>query len=141
MRNISGAVGRKGQMHCKNSIEDQIAIVNLLNRIPERFGGTGGNLQLNFRDGICPDELHKAILRFQATNIIAMKPDDTIEPGDISMHLLNRLADRSFPIQRVEDYVIESFVEDLYEETLAEAIRDFAQAHTVDLRRMHAKSF
>ncbi len=140
MRNIRGAVGGKEQRPCPNTIEDQIAIVNLLNQIPEHFGGSGGKLTIKPVEGWCSDELFQAIIRFQTMNVVAIKPNGTIEPCDLTLHFLNRLADRSFPIKRVENYAIESFVEDLYEDTIAEAYRDFVQVNSSESQPLKAKS-
>jgi hypothetical protein len=140
MRNIRGAVGCNGQKPCPNTIEDQIAIVTLLSQIPERFGGAGGNLQLKTSEGICPDELHRAILRFQTFNLGSMQPDGFIEPESLTLYLLNRLAERSFPINRVDNYAIDCFIDDLYDATLAEAYRDYLQKHTAPPQPLLARS-
>lgn len=141
MQNLKGNVGRQSHRHCRNSLGDQLLIMTLLNRIPAHFGGTGGNLHINPIEGKCPDQLYEAILRFQEVNIASIKPDGIIEPDGITLHFLNRLAARSFPMKKIEDFVIDSFVEDLYEDTLVEAYRDRVQANEQNIQSLHAKPF
>ena len=139
MQTIKGDVGCSAHRDCRNDIGDQLAVVTLLNRIPEHFGGTGGKLRLKFVEGFCPDELYEAIVRFQETNIVAIAADGRVEPGGITLHFLNRLAARSLPIQKFNHYTIDSFVEDLYEETLAEAYRDCGEGKPPQVQSLCAR--
>ncbi len=118
MQNLKGNVGRRPTRDCRNYIGDQIAVMTLLNRIPEHFGGTGGKLNFKPVAGVCPDELYKAIVRFQQVNIAQIKPDGMVEPGGITLLFLNRLADMSFPIKIVNDAALTDLVEKKYVDTM-----------------------
>ena len=61
-----GRHARAGGRHCRNLVDDQQFIINLLNYISVSLGGTEGKLQFKrLVDGVCPDALYAAIVRFE----------------------------------------------------------------------------
>lgn len=92
---IKANVGRRPHRDCMNLKTDQIAVMTMLNAIPEQLGGAGGKLKAPIRQGYCSDELYNAIVRFQKVNTGMV--DGKIEPTGPAMVFLNALAERHFP--------------------------------------------
>jgi hypothetical protein len=97
METLRANVGRRPHRHCQNLVSDQTAVMILLSRIPEEFGGAAGKLNSPARPGYCADDLYQAILHFQKTQMPLHHPDGIIEPGGATLVYLNRLADLHMP--------------------------------------------
>ena len=84
--------------HCRNRVDDQGVVMDLLNEIPISQGGTmerngGTKLWGAPVAGLASPELHQAILTFQRTNRHeGLLLDGHVDPGQACIRLMNRLA-------------------------------------------------
>jgi hypothetical protein len=91
---ITGRVGRHtqaGGRHCQNWVEDQKAVIDLLNRIPAANGGTGGGLNPRLVAGIASDELYNAIVAFENKHFPGQR-SGFVDPGGLMYQKLEALA-------------------------------------------------
>jgi len=88
-----GKHGRNG-VQCYNIPSDQQMIQDLLNRIPESYGGTNGKLKAPPIWGKVSDDLHKAIVRFQQVNADKglLPADGHIDPHERTLKVLLKIA-------------------------------------------------
>ena len=88
-----GKYGRNGTQ-CYNIPADQQMIQDLLNRIPEDYGGTGGKLKTPPLWGKVSDDLHKAIVHFQTfyADKGLLPADGHIDPHERTLKVLLHIA-------------------------------------------------
>jgi hypothetical protein len=98
MVDLIASVGMINGRHCRNRIDDQSVVMDLLNEIPISQGGTmerngGKKLWGAPVAGRASSELHQAILTFQRTNRHeGLLLDGHVDPGQACIRLMNRLA-------------------------------------------------
>lgn len=98
MPEILASIGIQNGKPCYNLRSDQLIVVDLLNKIPAREGGSLqiGGLPTKFpnaEEGRCTPQLHQAILRFQQAHLKELQfADGHVDPGLHTIRLLNRLA-------------------------------------------------
>jgi hypothetical protein len=106
---ISASVGQynNGKTNCYNQPADVEVVVRLLNLIPAADGGRSGN-----RLGAAPKpaELYQAILKFQQTQnnsgaMPRLSVDGHVDPNDLTIARLNKLARRIGPINPNEIHI------------------------------------
>src|SRR5215470_5518049 len=103
METLRANVGRRPHRHCQNLVSDQTAVMTLLSRIPEQFGGAPGKLNFLVRPGYCADDLYQAIVHFQKTQVLTLyQPDGIVEPSGATLVYMNRLADLYMPLTKVD---------------------------------------
>lgn len=99
MAEIVGSVGWIDGRQCRNRVDDQQTVIDLLNKIPVSKGGAMGlgGIRTVFdppRGGFASKQLHQAILHFQRTNQAeGLFVDGHVDPGDRCIQLMNRLAE------------------------------------------------
>lgn len=135
MQTLKGNVGRRPHRHCRNFISDQIAVVTLLNRIPEHLGGTGGKLQIKPIPGLCPEDLYKAIVRFQEINVGAIEADGIVEAGGMTLLFLNRAADLNLPVTTVDDAAQRTAINDRFLDMIIKTNQERAATHPREAQR------
>ena len=97
---LRGRVGRhtqSGRRQCQNWLDDQNAVIALLNRIPMDAGGAEGSLdgRLNGRmvAGMASDSLYAAIARFEDTHFPRQR-SGFVDPGGRMLRRMEELAAR-----------------------------------------------
>lgn len=98
---LRARVGRhthQGGRHCQNWIEDQQAVVALLNRIPPAEGGAGGGLNGNIAGrmvaGMSSDALYRAISAFEDKHFPGQR-SGFVDPGGRMLKRMEELAARA----------------------------------------------
>lgn len=93
---FKASVGKYGTggRQCYNTASDQQMIQDLLNRIPESYGGTEGKLKAPPLWGIVSDDLHKAIVHFQTfyADRGLLPADGHIDPHERTLKVLLKIA-------------------------------------------------
>ncbi len=98
LRGRVGRHARQGGRHCQNRIEDQQAVIALLNRIPAGDGGAGGGLNGNIAGrmvaGMASETLYAAILRFEDKHFPGQR-SGFVDPGGAMLRRMQDLAARA----------------------------------------------
>jgi len=95
---LRGRVGRhtqSGGRHCQNWVEDQEAVIMLLNHVPLASGGTGGKLDGRIHGrmvaGMASEALYASISRFEDTHFPRQR-SGFVDPGGAMLRRMSELA-------------------------------------------------
>jgi hypothetical protein len=96
---LQGRVGRHTQdhgRHCQNWPADQLAVIDLLNRIPVADGGPAVQLSKHVVSGICSDELYRAISNFEDKHFRGQR-SGYVDPDGAMLRRMELLAAGAVP--------------------------------------------
>ena len=88
MARINSGVGN----NALNAANDQVTVINLLNKTPRQSGGPSEPLGLNVLSGKPSMRLVQAIIAFQQVNLPLRKPDGRVDPDGPTLEKLNQLS-------------------------------------------------
>jgi hypothetical protein len=98
---LRARVGRhtkSGQRHCQNRVDDQKAVIGLLNQIALQDGGSEGTLDGRIKGrmvaGMASDALYSAISRFEDVHFPGQR-SGFVDPGGRMLRLMEGLAVRA----------------------------------------------
>ncbi|MBL8227109.1 MAG: hypothetical protein JNL98_01475 [Bryobacterales bacterium] len=98
MVDLIASVGIAGGRHCRNRLDDQSVVMDMLNMVPAAEGGTmqPGGIRRRWPPaiaGVASPDLHAAIRNFQSVNRHrGLLVDGHLDPGQRGIRVLNELA-------------------------------------------------